>query len=334
MYFLYKRREFITLLGGAAAAWPLAARAQTNRVRKIGVLLGGSENDAEMRAEVFALQKGLQELGWTEGRNVHFEFRWPNGDLGRTRDYAMEFVGLAPDVIVTGTTPAAIVLQRETRSIPVVFVNLADPVGTGLVRSLANPGGNMTGFTAFEFSITGKWLELLKEIAPRVTRVALIFGALEVATVGELFYRTFEAAARAASLEPIAIRIRTAADIDPAIDAFAAQPNVGLVAAAEVAAVTHRVPIINAVARHRLPAVYPFRYFATDGGLAAYGVSLVDQYRRAASYVDRILRGVSPSDLPVQAPDKFELVFNLKTARAQGIDISPVLLARADEVIE
>jgi ABC transporter substrate binding protein len=185
----------------------------------------------------------------------------------------MEFVGLAPDVIVTGTTPAAIVLQRETRSIPVVFVNLADPVGTGLVRSLANPDGNMTGFTAFEFSITGKWLELLKEIAPRVTRVALIFGALEVATVGELFYRTFEAAARAASVEPIAIRIRTAADIDPAIDAFAAQPNVGLVAAAEVAAVTHRVPIINAVARHRLPAVYPFRYFATDGGLAAYDIS-------------------------------------------------------------
>jgi len=328
-----KRRTFIAALGGAAA-WPVVARAQTNRVRKIGVLLGGSENDAEMRAEVFALQKSLQELGWTEGRNVHFEFRWPNGDLDRTRAYAMELVGLAPDVIVTGTTPAAIALRRETRSIPVVFVNLADPVGTGVVQSLDNPGGNLTGFTAFEFSITGKWLELLKEVAPRVTRVALIFGGPEVSTAGELFFHSFEAIARSSSIEPVALRIRNANDVDPAIDAFAARPNVGLVAAAEIAAVTQRIPIINAVARHRLPAVYPFRYFATAGGLAAYGVSLVDQYRRAASYVDRILRGASPSDLPVQAPDKFELVLNLKTARAQGIDISPILLARADEVIE
>jgi len=328
-----KRRTFIAALGGAAA-WPVVARAQTNRVRKIGVLLGGSENDAEMRAEVFALQKSLQELGWTEGRNVHFEFRWPNGDLDRTRAYAMEFVGLAPDVIVTGTTPAAIVLRRETRSIPVVFVNLADPVGTGVVQRLDKPGGNLTGFTAFEFSITGKWLELLKEVAPRVTRVALIFGGPEVSTAGELFFHSFEAIARSSSIEPVALRIRNANDVDPAIDAFAARPNVGLVAAAEIGAVTHRIPIINAVARHRLPAVYPFRYFATAGGLAAYGVSLVDQYRRAASYVDRILRGASPSDLPVQAPDKFELVLNLKTARAQGIDISPILLARADEVIE
>jgi ABC-type uncharacterized transport system substrate-binding protein len=238
---LMRRREFITILGGAASASmtrPYMAHGQTNRVRRVGILLAGSENDLEFQAQISALKKGLQELGWTEGRNVRFEYRWPGDDPERTRAYAAEIVGLAPDVIVTGTTPAAVVMRRETRSIPVVFVNLADPVGTGLV----------------------------------------------------------------ASLEP--------------------------------GAVIHRVPIIKAVARHRLPAVYPFRFFATDGGLAAYGVSLVDQYRRAASYVDRILRGTNPSDLPVQAPDKFELIFNLKTARAQGIDISPVLLARADEVIE
>jgi putative ABC transport system substrate-binding protein len=328
-----RRRNFITLLGGAAA-WPLAARAQTSRVRQIGVLMSGSDSDADMRAEVLALQNGLHDVGWIEGRNIHFEFRWAQGDTKRTLTYATELVGLAPDVIVTGTTPAAIALQQATSSIPVVFVNLADPVGTGLVRSLANTGGNLTGFTAFEFSIVGKWLELLKEIAPRATRVGLIFGGPEVSTVGERFYRMFEAAARASSVEPVAIRIRSAVDVDPGIDAFATQPNVGLVAAAEVAAVTYHVPIIDAVARHHMPAVYPFRFFATDGGLAAYGVSLVDQFHRAASYVDRILRGTNPSELPVQAPDKFELILNLKTAKAQGIEISPVLLERADEVIE
>jgi putative ABC transport system substrate-binding protein len=328
-----RRREFITLLG-AAAAWPLVAHAQTSRVRQIGVLMSGSDNDADMRAEVLALQNGLHEAGWIEGHNIHFEFRWAQGDTKRSLAYATELVGLAPDVIVTGTTPAAIALQQATHSIPVVFVNLADPVGTGLVRSLANTGGNLTGFTAFEFSIVGKWLELLKEIAPRTTRAGLIFGGPAVSTVGERFYQMFEAAARASSVEPVAIRIRAAADVDPAIDAFATQPNVGLVAAAEVAAVTYHVPIINAVARHHMPAVYPFRFFATDGGLAAYGVSLVDQFRRAASYVDRILRGTNPSNLPVQAPDKFELILNLKTAKVQGIEISPVLLDRADEVIE
>lgn len=328
-----RRREFITVLG-SASAWPLVARGQTSRVRQIGILMSGREDDAEMRAQVSALQKGLQDLGWTEGRNIHLEFRWAQGDTARTRAYAMQLVGLAPDAIVIGTTPGALALQRATRSIPVVFVNLADPVGTGLVRSLANPGGNLTGFTAFEFSIVGKWLGLLKEIAPRATRVGLIFGGPEVSTVGEHFYGMFEVAAHASSVEPVPIRIRSAADVDPGIDAFAAQPNEGLVAAAEVAAVTYRVPIINAVARHGMPAVYPFRFFVTDGGLAAYGVSLVDEYRRAASYVDRILRGTDPSELPVQAPDKYELILNLKTAKAQGIKISPELLARADEVIE
>lgn len=328
-----RRRGFIAVLGGAAA-WPLAARAQTSRVRRVGVLMSGSEGDADMREEASALENGLHEAGWIEGRNIHFEFRWAQGDTGRTLDYATELVGLAPDIIVTGTTPAAMALKQATRSIPVVFVNLADPVGTGLVRSLANTAGNLTGFTAFEFSIVGKWLELLKEIAPHATRVGMVFGGSEVSTVGERFYSMFEAAARASSIEPVAIRIRSAVDVDPGIDAFATGPNVGLVAAAEVGAVTHRVPIINAVARHRMPAVYPFRFFATDGGLAAYGVSLVDEFRRAASYVDRILHGTNPSELPVQAPDKFELVFNLKTAKEQGIKISPVLLDRADEVIE
>jgi putative ABC transport system substrate-binding protein len=328
-----RRRDFITFLGGATA-WPLVARAQTSHVRQIGVLMSGSESDDDMRAEASALRNGLHEAGWIEGRDIHFEFRWAQGDTKRTVAYATEFVGLAPDVIVTGTTPAAIALQQATRSIPIVFVNLADPVGTGLVRSLANTGGNLTGFTAFEFSIVGKWLELLKEIAPRTTRVGLIFGGPEVSTVGEHFYNMFESTARAASVEPVPIRIRSAVDVDPGIDAFAKRPNVGLMAAAEVGAVTYRVPIIDAVARHHMPAVYPFRFFATDGGLAAYGVSLVDQFRRAASYVDRILRGTNPSELPVQAPDKFELILNLKTAKAQGIEISPVLLDRADEVIE
>jgi putative tryptophan/tyrosine transport system substrate-binding protein len=330
-----RRREFISLLGGTVVSWPLAAGAQqADRMRLIGVLMSGPDDDAEMRAQVSALQEGLQDLGWTEGRNIHLEFRWAQGDTERTRAYAMQLVGLAPDAIVIGTTPGAFALQRATRSIPVVFVNLADPVGTGLVRSLANPGGNLTGFTAFEFSIVGKWLGLLKEIAPRATRVGLIFGGPEVSTVGEHFYGMFEAAAHASSVEPVPIRIRSAADVDPGIDAFAAQPNEGLVAAAEVAAVTYRVPIINAVARHGMPAVYPFRFFATDGGLAAYGVSLVDEYRRAASYVDRILRGTDPSELPVEAPDKYELILNLKTAKAQGIKISPELLARANELIE
>ena len=328
-----KRREFITILG-SASAWPLVARAQTSRVRQVGVLMSGSDGDADMRAEVSALQNGLQEVGWTEGRNIHFEFRWAQGDAERTRVYAKELVGLALDVIVVGTTPGAITLQQATRSIPVVFVNLADPVGTGLVRSLANTGGNLTGFTAFEFSIVGKWVGLLKDIAPRVTRVGLIFGGPEVSTIGERFYSMFETAARASSVEPVAIRIRSATDVDPGIGAFAMQPNMGLVAAAEVAAVTYRASIIDLVARRNIPAVYPFRFFATDGGLAAYGVSLVDEYRRAAFYVDRILRGTNPAELPVQAPDKYELILNLKTAKAQGIAISPALLARTDEVIE
>jgi putative ABC transport system substrate-binding protein len=303
-------------------------------MRRVGILLAGSENDLEMRAQVFALRQSLEGLGWIEGRNVRFEYRWPEGDPERTRAQATELVGLAPDVIVTGTTPAAVVMQRNPRPLPVVFVNLADPVGTGLVASLAKPGGNLTGFTAFEFSITGKWLELLREIAPPVKRAGLVFGGSEYATTGELFFRSFEAAARASSMEPVPLRLRSAADVDPVIDAFAAQGDVGLVAAAEPGAVLNRAAIIKAAARHRLPAVYPFRYFAADGGLAAYGVSLVDQYRRAASYVDRILRGTKPSELPVQAPDKFELVVNLKTAKALGLDVPAALLARADEVIE
>jgi putative tryptophan/tyrosine transport system substrate-binding protein len=328
------RRAFITLLGGTAIARPMAARAQ-QAMKRIGIIMAGLAGDAEVLERIAALRKGLQDLGWMEGRNYRFEYRWPGSDTERIRAQAAELVALAPDMIVAGTIVGALAMKELTRSIPIVFMNMSDPVGNGLVSSLARPGANVTGFAAYEDSIAGKWLELLKEIAPRTTRVGYVFGTeKEFGPNGELFHRVLQATTPAFSVELTALRIRSVAEIDPTIDRFASAPNGGLIAAAEAGAMRNRSTIIAAAARHRMPAVYPFRFCAADGGLAAYGVDFNDQYRRAASYADRILKGANPADLPVQAPDKFELIINLKSAKAQGIEIPPLLLTRADELIE
>ena len=330
-----RRRELVALLGGVASTWPLAGRAQLpNRVRTIGIQLSGAETDLEMQARVGALRHGLQDLGWIEGHNYRFEYRWAANDPGLLQRQAVEFVALAPDVLIVGTALGISTLRRETSSIPIVFVNVGDPVGGGLVSSLARTGTNITGFTAFEYNSAGKWLELLKEIAPQVARVAFVFGGAEFGPTGEGFYRALSAAAPSFATELKPIRTGTPANIERAIEAFARASDGGLVAAADGGATNNRAAIIGAAARHRLPAVYPFRYWATDGGLAVYGVDLTYQYRRAASYVDRILRGTKPADLPVQVPDKFELIINRKTAKSIGIEIPPSVLARADEVIE
>jgi putative ABC transport system substrate-binding protein len=313
--------------------WPVAARAQ-QPVKTIGILLPVISADPETQERIGSLRKGLQDLGWMEGRNYRIEYRWPGPDAEQIRVYAKELVGLAPDVIVTGSVVAAMALMQETRSIPIVFANISDPVGVGLIPSLARTGVNITGFTAFEYRTASKWLELLKEIVPRVSRVAVVFGGVEIGPHGENFYRAIEATAPSFSVDLTAIRVRSSADIQPAIDRFAATPGGGLLAAAEPGAIRNRSLIVGLAARHSLPAVYPFRFFAQEGGLASYGVNLNDQYRRAASYVDRILKGANPADLPVQAPDKFELIINLKTAKALGLTVPPTLLARADEVIE
>jgi putative ABC transport system substrate-binding protein len=327
-----RRREFIALLGGAAA-WPLCARAQPGeRMRRIAIMAPGTENDAEAHARLAAFRHGLEQLGWREGRNVHFEYRWPGGEAALIKTYAAEIVASAPDVILAGLTPGVEALKRETRTIPIVFANVADPVGSGLVPSLAKPEGNVTGFMAVEYGIIGKWLELLKEIAPGVVRVALIGGPEVVFT--KSFQRTLEAIAPSFAVEPVAVEVRNAAELERALDAFAGGPNGGLLAVPALTATVHRALIFRMAERHRLPAVYPFRFYAVDGGLASYGPDQVDQYRRVAGYVDRILRGAKPADLPVQAPTKFDLVINLKTAKALGLDIPPTLLARADEVIE
>jgi putative tryptophan/tyrosine transport system substrate-binding protein len=328
------RREFITLLGGTAA-WPFTARAQQpNRIRKIAIQMSGAEADREMQARVSALRSGLQELGWIEGHNYQFEHRWPANNPELIKNQAVELAALAPDVLVVGTALAVSTLRRETSTIPIVFVNVGDPVGGGLISSLAGTGSNITGFTAFEYKTAGKWLELLKEIAPQVARVAFVFGGAEFGPTGEGFYRAISGVAPSFAIDLIPIRVGSRADIEREIEAFADTPNGGLVAAADGGATNNRATILRAAERHRLPGVYPFRYWATDGGLAVYGVDLMYQYRRAATYVDRILRGTNPADLPVQAPDKFELIVNLKTAKSIGVEIPPLLLARADEVIE
>jgi putative tryptophan/tyrosine transport system substrate-binding protein len=330
---LVRRRDFVRVLGGAALAWPRGVLAQKS-VKQIGILLPGSETDPELQTRLDALRKGLRELGWVEGQNYRFEYRWPGFDPERTSLYAAQLVGLAPDVIVTGGALAVQVLRRESRSIPILFVNVADPVGGGLISSLQSSGGNVTGFASFEYSTAGKWLELLKEIAPRVARVAVVLGAAELGPTGEGFYRALEAVAPQFSVGLTAIRVLSSADVEPAIDLFAAKSDCGLIAAADAVAANNRALIIRSVARHRMPAVYPFRYYAAAGGMVAYGPDILDEYRRAASYVDRILKGANPADLPVQLPDKFALIINLGTAKALDIAIPPSLLRRADEIIE
>ena len=327
-----KRREFITLLGGAAA-WPLAAHAETaERVRRIGFMGPQTENDPETKRRVAAFREGLEQRGWKEGHNIRFDYRWPGIDLAPINAYAAELVASAPDLIVCGITPGVQALQRETRSIPILFANIADPVGSGIVGNLAKPHGNVTGFTAVEYAIVGKWLELLKEIAPRTERVALTHNPDVV--FSQSFIRALQQAAPTFGVQVVPAETRNPADIERAIDAFARGPNGGLLVVPEFTASTYRAVIFRKALENRLPAVYPFRFFAADGGLASYGPDQVDQYRGAARYADRILRGEMPADLPVQAPTKFELVINLKTAKALGLEISPTLLARADEVIE
>ena len=329
-----RRREFIAGLGGAAAGWPLAARAQQGeRVRRIGVLMALAADDPDAQIRITAFLQGLQQLGWTAGHNLQIETRWATTDTDSLRRHATELAALAPDVIVAGSGTATIApLLQATRTVPIVFTVAVDPVGAGFVASLAQPGGNATGFTTFEYGMSVKWLELLKEIAPRVTRAAVIRDA--VYTVGTAQFGAIQAVAPTLGVVVSPVGVRDAHEIERAVVAFPRSPNDGLIVTAGPSTATHRALIIALAARHRLPAVYPYRYFVASGGLISYGPDTVDPFRRVASYVDRILKGEKPADLPVQAPTKYELVINLKTARALGLDVPPTLLARADEVIE
>ena len=327
-----RRRQFITLLGGAAA-WPLAARAQQpERTRRIGVLIQVAEGDPQARIEVAAFLRGLQELGWSEGRNLRVDTRWGGGDADRIRKYAAELVALAPEVVLALGGTVAGALQQASGTVPIVFVNVTDPVGRGYVASLAQPVGNATGFTSFEFGMGGKWLEVLKEIAPRVTRAAVLRDPAITAGIGYL--AAIHALAPSIGVQVVPVDVRTTSDIERAVAAFARTPMGGLVVTAAPAAIVHREAIITLAARHRLPAIYPYRFFVTSGGLISYGLDNVEQHRLAAGYVDRILKGEKPADLPVQAPTKYELVINLKTAKALGLDVPATVLALADEVIE
>jgi putative ABC transport system substrate-binding protein len=328
-----KRREFITLLGGAAAAWSLAARAQQgDRVRRIGVLMSLDEDDPEVKSRLSAFTQALAKLGWTVGRNVRMDLRFYGGDDNRSRAFAQELVGRQPDIILASSTPATVAVQRETRTIPIVFVNVGDPVAGGLVRRLDRPSGNVTGFGILEASLGGKWLELLSEIAPGLKRVAIMFNP--DTAPASAYMPSFETAARLLKVEPIIAPIRSDVEIEMAIIALGREPGGGLVFVPDVFTLVHRAPIISAAARNNVPAVYGFSYFARDGGLFSYGVDQVDIFRRVATYVDRILRGAKPGDLPVQFPTKFETVVNLKTAKALGLAVPPSILVRADEQIE
>jgi putative ABC transport system substrate-binding protein len=326
------RRDFITLLGGAAA-WPLAARAQQgNRVRRIGVLMGGDENDAEGNLRLSAFTQALAGLGWTDGRNARLDLRWGRTDINRMRALAQELVGLQPDIIVTYGTPTTAALQRETGIIPIVFVNVTDPVAQRIIARLDRPSGNITGFANLEASLGGKWLELLTEIAPGLKRAAIMFNP--DTAPASAFMPSFETAARSLKVVPIISSVHSDAEIGTAIIALGREAGGGLVVMPDGFMVAHRAPLILAAARNNVPAVYELSAFARDGGLLSYGVDRVDNFRRAASYVDRILRGEKPGDLPVQFPTKFEMVVNRKTATALGLAIPPSIMLRADEVIE
>jgi len=326
------RRKFIALIGGAAA-WPLAARAQQGEpMRRIGALMSTAADDPEGQARIAAFQQGVQQFGWTIGRNVRIDSRWPVGDSERTRRYAAELVALAPDVILATGSAAAAPLLQATRTVPVVFVIVPDPVGAGFVNSLARPGGNATGFIQFEYGISGKWLELLKQIAPGVTRAAILRDPAISAGIGQ--FGAIQAVAPSLGVEASPINVRAADEIERAVADFARAPNGGLIITGSALAIFHRHLIIALAAKHRLPAVYFQRTLVADGGLISYGADVLDQYRRAASYVARILKGEKPADLPVQTPTKYELVINLKTAKALSLEIPSSVLARADEMIE
>jgi putative ABC transport system substrate-binding protein len=329
-----RRREFITLLSGAAATWPLAARAQQpERMRHVSVLMNLSENDPEALRLLTAFKEGLAQLGWADGRNLRIDYRWAGGDIGRIRTLAKELVELSPDIIVGYGTPVIVALQQETRSIPILFLSITDPVGQGLVASLARPGGNVTGFSIFEISMGTKWIEALKQMAPGLKRVVTLYNPA-TAPYFPLYVRAIEQAAPSFAVETIGLEIHHDAEIERAISAVAHEASGGLIVMPDTFNMVHRRTTIGLAARHRLPAIYPLPFFARDGGLIAYGPDEVHMFRRIAGYVDRILKGAKASEMPVQQPTAFHLVINLKTAKTLGLDVPPSLLARADEVIE
>jgi len=328
-----KRRAFITLLGGAAAAWPLATQAQQReRMRRVAVLMSFGADDAEGQSRVTAFAQGLQELGWSEGRNLRVEYRWAAGNADNIRKYAAELVATKPDVIVGSGTPTVTSLEQATRTVPVVFVQVTDPVGAGVVESLARPGGNVTGFTNFEYSLSGKWLELLKEIAPAVRRAAVLRDPISAAGIGQ--FAAIRSVANSLGVELRPVGVHDSGEIERGIIAAAQEPNSGLIVTQSGPAIFHRELITTLAARHQLPAVYSLRHDVLAGGLISYGPDSIEAYRLAAGYVDRILKGDKPADLPVQAATKFELAINLKTAKTLGLTIPATVLARADEVIE
>jgi len=329
-----KRREFILALGGAAAAWPLGAGAQqAERVRRIGVLMGYAENDPEAQSRIAAFKQELAALGWTEGRNLRIDIRWAAGDVKRAQAFAKELLALQPEVILSNTTPVTAALHRETRTVPLVFVVVSDPVGSGFVVGLARPGGNVTGFINLEASLVEKWLQLLKEIAPRVMRVAVMFNP-QTAPYAEYYLRPLEAAAPKVGVKSFTAPVQSEADIAEVIERLGGEPDSGLIAMTDSFMTVHRKLVIDLTTRYKVPSMYFVSNVPSEGGLISYGVDLTDLFRRAAPYVDRILKGEKPADLPVQVPTKFELMVNLKTAKALGLDVPPSILLRADEVIE
>jgi putative ABC transport system substrate-binding protein len=329
-----KRREFITLLGGAAAAWPLAARAQqTDRMRRIGALMGWAPDDPDGQARVRAFLQGLSELGWTEGRNVLIDYRWAGLDPGHMQAFAAELVGLAPNVLLATATTSSQAFQQATRTIPIVFASLSDPIGSGLVSNLARPEGNLTGFTTFEYSLAGKWLGLLRETAPRITRAAIVFNP-DSAPFAANYVKPAEEAAHTLGINLTAVAVRDAAEIERALVTIANEQAGGLIVVPDIFTVANRGLIAALAAKHRVPAIYPNSFFVTAGGLMSYGPDVIDVFRRSASYVDRILRGAKLADLPVQQPTKYQFLINLKTAKALGLTIPPGVLAIVDEVIE
>jgi|RhiMetdeSRZDD1v2_1073273.scaffolds.fasta_scaffold352501_2 ABC-type uncharacterized transport system substrate-binding protein len=329
-----RRREFIGLFAGMAFAWPLAARAQqADRPRRIGVLVSLSKDNPETQARLAAFAQGLQELGWTDGRNIRVDYRWSAGDIELTRKYAAELVALEPDIILAGNTSTVRPLQQATRTVPIVFAGVVDPVAAGFVDSLARPGRNTTGFTQFEYSMSSKWPELLKEIAPRVTRATVLRTRdMSSAEAGE--FAAIQAVAPSLGVAVTPFGVGDTDEIERGIADFARTPNAGLIVTTGPSPTVHGQLLIMLAARHHLPTIYPYRFYVSDGGLISYGPDRVDPFRRAASYVDRILKGEKPGDLPVQAPTKYELAINLKTAKVLGLTVPPTLLARADEVIE
>jgi putative tryptophan/tyrosine transport system substrate-binding protein len=327
-----RRRDFITGIVGSAVAWPLAAQAQRGATKRIGVLMASAPDDSESQARMAALLEGLQQLGWTDGRNVQIDTRWATTNADKLREHAADLAALAPDVLVAATGSATVApLLQATRIVPIVFVQVIDPVGAGFVESMARPGGNATGFTIYEYGVSGKWLELLKEIAPRLTRAAVLRDPSIASGIGQ--FAAAQAVAPSLGLELSPVDARDAGEIERAVTAFARSSNGGLIVTASPVATRHRELIITLAVRHRLPATYPYRYYVAEGGLISYGPNSLEQYRRAASYIDRILKGEKPADLPVQAPTKYDLAINLKTAKALGLELPPSLLARADEVI-